>query len=106
MYNAGWETRLDVQPFRKWSLEAKKDETTEQPVKGRKADTTKLDKTPNEQTDAEKKSEDGWGILTVDGWKPREWDAQMKIKTIVHENPNWKEGDLGPQKWTERIHSG
>lgn len=74
MYNAGWETELNVQPFRKWSLEEKKDEEEGRVPKDRRiATTVELDKAVNPHADMDKKSEDGWGILTVHGWKKRDY---------------------------------
>lgn len=76
MHNAGWETELDVQPFRKWSLEEKKEtgknEANTPVPKGHvyprksegKADVVD---DPNNEI----RSENGWGILTVKGWRQR-----------------------------------
>ena len=64
MYQAGWETNLNVQPFRKWSLERKQDGLTD-------------------DVHVERKGEDGYGILSVDGWRrtdkwPRDYGGDVE----------------------------
>jgi len=70
MYNAGWETELTVQPFQRWSLEAKK-KTKEDESKMQITESKSTGKVEvvDDKPGPNLKRQDGWGILTVDGWK-------------------------------------